>query len=173
MSIKKDDKTLERINLIHPSIRAEVSKMYDEFCQALSGRALCRFAYTLRTIAEQNELFAQGRTKPGKKVTNAKGGQSYHNYGLAFDIVLLIDKDKNGSFESASWETNIDFDGDGKADWQEIVQIAKSHGWTWGGDWKFTDMPHFEKTFGLSVKELENRVNSGRVIPGTLYPILS
>jgi peptidoglycan L-alanyl-D-glutamate endopeptidase CwlK len=169
MEIKKDKVTLERIKLLHPSIRAEVSKMYDEFCAALSGRALCRFAYTLRTIAEQDALYAQGRPN-GKKVTNAKGGQSYHNYGLAFDIVLLVDKDKNGTFESASWETNVDFDGDGKADWQEVVQIAKSYGWTWGGDWKFTDMPHFEKTFGYSVKELESRVKNGIIIPNTLYP---
>jgi peptidoglycan L-alanyl-D-glutamate endopeptidase CwlK len=119
-----DQVTIERIKLMHPSVRDEVQQMYEEMCEALSGRAIVRFAYTLRTIAEQNELYAQGRTKAGKIVTNAKGGQSYHNYGLAFDIVLLVDKDKNGSFESASWETNVDFDGDGKADWQEVVQIA-------------------------------------------------
>ena len=172
MELKKDEKTLERINLLHPAIRGEVFKMYDEICQALSGRALCRFAYTLRTFAEQDALYAQGRTKPGKIITNAKGGLSFHNYGLAFDIVLLIDKDNNGTFESASWETNVDFDGDGKADWQEVVQIAKSYGWTWGGDWEFTDKPHFEKTFGLSVRELESRVKSGKVIPNTIYPIL-
>ena len=165
-----DQVTIERIKLMHPSVRDEVQQMYEEMCEALSGCAIVRFAYTLRTIAEQNELYAQGRTKAGKIVTNAKGGQSYHNYGLAFDIVLLVDKDKNGSFESASWETNVDFDGDGKADWQEVVQIAKSYGWTWGGDWKFTDKPHFEKTFGYSVKQLEFEVNTGRVLSKTNYP---
>jgi peptidoglycan LD-endopeptidase CwlK len=167
-----DKITLQRIQILHPAVREEVMKMYEEICEALSGRAICRFAYTLRTIEEQNELYAQGRTKPGKIVTNAKGGQSFHNYGLAFDIVLLVDKDKNGSFESASWETNVDFDGDGKADWQEVVQIAKSYGWTWGGDWKFTDKPHFEKTFGYSVKQLEFEVKTGRVLSKTSYPRL-
>jgi peptidoglycan L-alanyl-D-glutamate endopeptidase CwlK len=165
-----DKVTIERIKLMHPCVRDEMQQMYEEMCEALSGRAIVRFAYTLRTIAEQNELYAQGRTKAGKIVTNAKGGQSYHNYGLAFDIVLLVDKDKNGSFESASWETNVDFDGDGKADWQEVVQIAKSYGWTWGGDWKFTDKPHFEKTFGYSVKQLEFEVKTGRVLSKTNYP---
>ena len=153
-----DKITLERIKLLHPKVRDEVSEMYEEMCDALTGRALIRFAYTTRTFAEQDALYAK---RP--KVTNAKGGQSYHNYGLAFDIVLLIDKDKNGSFESASWETNVDFDGDGKADWQEVVTIAKQYGWEWGGDWKFTDAPHFQKTFGYSVNQLLKLYNDKKV----------
>jgi peptidoglycan L-alanyl-D-glutamate endopeptidase CwlK len=144
-----DKITLDRIELLHPALRDEAKAIYKEICQVLTGRALCRFAYTLRTYAEQNALYAQGRTTPGAKVTQAKGGQSYHNFGLAIDIVLLIDKDGNGSFESASWETKVDFDGDGKSDWQEVVNIFKQYGWAWGGDWKFTDKPHFEKTFVL------------------------
>ncbi len=44
----------------------------------------------LRTVAEQDALFAQGRTKPGPKVTNARGGQSNHNYGLAVDMYPVI-----------------------------------------------------------------------------------
>lgn len=150
-----DKITLQRIELLHPSLREEVKEMYQEICDALSGRAICRFAYTLRTHKEQDELYAQGRTKPGKIVTNAKGGQSYHNYGLAFDIVLLVDKDKNGTFESASWETNVDFDGDGKADWMEVVAICKRYGWEWGGDWRFSDKPHFQKTMGKSIRDLQ------------------
>ena len=112
----KDQVTLDRINLLHPKLRDEVVKMYDEIVAALTGSAICRFAYTLRTFAEQDALYAQGRTKGGLKVTNAKGGQSYHNYGLAIDIVLLIDKDKNGTYEKASWDIKTDFDGDGKAE---------------------------------------------------------
>ena len=115
----------------------------------------CRFAYTLRTCAEQDGLYAQGRSKPGSIVTNAKGGQSYHNYGLAIDIVLLVDKDKNGSFETASWDLKTDFDGDGKSDWMEVVSIFKRYGYEWGGDWKFVDAPHFQKTLGRSIHELQ------------------
>jgi len=66
----------------------------------------------------------------------------------------LIDKDKNGTFETASWDVKTDFDGDGKADWMEIVTIFKRYGFEWGGDWKFNDAPHFQKTFGKSINEL-------------------
>ena len=139
----KDQITLERIKLIHPKLRNEVLEIYDEISEALSGSAMCRFSYTLRTFAEQDLLF-----KKVPKVTNAKGGMSYHNYGLAIDIVLIIDG------KSASWEIKKDFDGDGKADWIEIVNIFKQYGWEWGGDWQFKDSPHFQKTLGYSVRKL-------------------
>jgi peptidoglycan L-alanyl-D-glutamate endopeptidase CwlK len=159
----KDQKTLERIQLLHPKLREEALTMYDEIVAALTGTAACRFAYTLRTFAEQDALFAQGRTKPGAIVTKAKGGQSYHNYGLAIDIVLLVDTDKNGTFETASWDLKTDFDGDGKSDWQEVVAIFKRYGYDWGGDWKFVDAPHFQKTLGKSVAELQALHNTGKV----------
>ena len=159
----KDEKTLERIQLLHPKLREEALTMYDEIVAALTGTAACRFAYTLRTFAEQDALFAQGRTKPGAIVTKAKGGQSYHNYGLAIDIVLLVDKDKNGTFETASWDLKTDFDGDGKSDWQEIVAIFKRYGYEWGGDWKFLDAPHFQKTLGKSIAELQTLHKAGKV----------
>ena len=64
-----DKLTLDRIKLLHPKVRKEAGEIYAEICEALKGRAMCRFAFTLRTIAEQNKLFAQGRTAPGKIVT--------------------------------------------------------------------------------------------------------
>jgi len=173
-----DKITLDRIELLHPIIRQEVRNIYvNEIVPALTGRAICRFAYTLRTFAEQDALFAQGRTilfdKSGRRlgvVTKAKGGQSIHNYGLAFDIVLLKDTNGDGTFESASWETNVDFDKDGKPDWMEVVNIFKKHGWTWGGDWKsFKDVPHFEKTFGHTWKTLLPKHQSKDFITGTNY----
>jgi peptidoglycan L-alanyl-D-glutamate endopeptidase CwlK len=159
----KDQKTIERIQLLHPKLRDEALEMYDEIVEALTGSAACRFAYTLRTFAEQDALYAQGRSKPGKVVTNAKGGQSYHNYGLAIDIVLLVDKDKNGSFETASWDVKTDFDKDAKADWMEVVQIFKRYGYEWGGEWKFKDDPHFQKSFGKSIYELKALHTAGKV----------
>jgi peptidoglycan L-alanyl-D-glutamate endopeptidase CwlK len=159
----KDQKTIERIQLLHPKLRDEALEMYDEIVDALTGSAACRFAYTLRTFAEQDVLYAQGRSKPGKVVTNAKGGQSYHNYGLAIDIVLLVDKDKNGSFETASWDVKTDFDKDAKADWMEVVQIFKRYGYEWGGEWKFKDDPHFQKSFGKSIYELKALHTAGKV----------
>ena len=170
----KDKITLDRILLMHPDLRTETAALYDLFFEALTGRAICRFAYTLRTYKEQDALYAIGRTTDiGKPVvTKAKGGASYHNFGLAFDIVLLKDTNGDGTFDTASWETNIDFDGDGVADWQEIVNIAKQHGWEWGGDWKFSDKPHFQKSFGLSVVNLDTRVKEGKVFANSTYPIL-
>lgn len=156
-----DKITLERIELLAPVVRDEARLIYEEICEALKGRAICRFSHTLRTNAEQEALFAIGRTKPGKKVTNARAGQSFHNYGRAIDIVLLVDRDKNGSFESASWETNVDFDGDGRADWMEVVAIFKRYGWEWGGDWRFTDMPHFQRTGGSTIAQMQKLYPQG------------
>jgi len=158
----QDKITLDRIAKLHPKLRDEVYEIYNVICSELKGRAICRFSHTLRTFHEQNELYALGRTKPGKIVTNAKGGQSYHNYGLALDIVLLVDRDGNGTYESASWETNVDFDRDGIADWQEVVKIFKLYGWEWGGDWKFSDKPHFQKTFNKSIIQLQQLHLAGR-----------
>lgn len=145
-----DKVTLERIDLAHPKVREDLRDIYKEICETLTGKAMCRFAYTLRTFAEQDALF---NAKP--QVTKARGGQSYHNYGLAVDIVLILDKDGNGSYESASWDVKSDFDGDGKSDWQEVVGIFKRYGWEWGGDWKFYDAPHFQKTLGYSIAQLQ------------------
>lgn len=167
----EDQITLDRIKLMHPLVRTEVEHIYRaQVVPALTGRAMCRFSYTLRTFAEQNALFAQGRTRlydsKGNRlgiVTKARGGQSFHNYGLALDIVLIKDD------KTASWETNIDFDKDGRADWMEVVQIFKNAGWEWGGDWKFKDTPHLQKTFGNTTKELLAKYNAGNFIPGTTY----
>jgi peptidoglycan L-alanyl-D-glutamate endopeptidase CwlK len=151
-----DKVTLDRIKLLHPKLRDEALEIYEEICKALNGRAECRFSFTLRTFAEQNELFAQGRTKPGAIVTRAKGGQSWHNYGLAVDIVLLV-------AGKASWDIKTDFDKDGRSDWMEVVDIFKRYGWEWGGDWKFFDAPHFQKTFGMSINEMLKRHVAGKV----------
>jgi peptidoglycan L-alanyl-D-glutamate endopeptidase CwlK len=173
-----DSVTTSRIALLHPKVRTEVDNIYrNQIVPALTGRAICRFAYTLRTFAEQNALYAQGRTRlfdaQGRRlgvVTKAKGGQSIHNYGLALDIVLLRDKDGNGTFETASWEDTIDFDKDGIADWMEVVNILKANGWTWGGDWKsFKDKPHFQKDFGFTWQQLLAKHNAKDFIPNTNY----
>jgi len=71
------------------------------------------------------------------------------------DIVLILDKDGDGKFETASWDVKSDFDGDGKSDWMEVVAIFKRHGWEAGIDWKFYDAPHFQKTLGYSIAQLQ------------------
>lgn len=159
----KDKITLQRIQLLHPVLREEVSEIYNLICDSLTGKAMCRFTHTLRTFKEQADLFAQGRTSPGRIVTQARPGLSFHNYGLALDIALVVDTNGDGNFETASWDVKTDFDGDKKADWQEVVTIFKQFGWTWGGDWKFNDAPHFEKPMGYSVRQLLDLYNNKKV----------
>ncbi len=163
ITVQKDILTVNRLGLLHPAVRLEAQEIYDKVCLALNGRAICRVSHTLRTFYEQNQLFEQGRTKPGRIVTSAKGGQSYHNYGLALDIVLLKDTNGNGKFNEASWETDVDFDGDGIADWMEVVDIFRSYGWQWGlinSRGKRYDLPHFQKTFGYHHTELLKMYNN-------------
>jgi peptidoglycan L-alanyl-D-glutamate endopeptidase CwlK len=160
-----DDKpTIDRIKLLHPKLRDEATLIYQEIKAALTGKAICRFSYTLRTFAEQDALF---NARP--QVTKAKGGHSYHNYGLAVDIVLLVDKDANGTYESALWDVKTDFDGDNKSDWMEIVAIFKRYGWEWGGDWKFYDAPHFQKTYSKSIVDLLKLYNNKKFMTKTTY----
>jgi peptidoglycan L-alanyl-D-glutamate endopeptidase CwlK len=102
---------------------------------------------TLRTFEEQADLFAIGRTKPGNKVTNAKPGESWHNFGLAFDVVSLV----NGK---AVWNSPF---------WSRIAELGKQAGLVWGGDFKsFKDKPHFEFHPYLSLAEANQRRESNQ-----------
>ncbi len=78
-----------------------------------------------RSAAEQARLFESGRN-----VTRAKAGYSFHNYGLAVDIVFY---DKNGQ---PSWDEGHD--------WEGLGRLGKELGLEWGGDWKRRDRPHFQ-----------------------------
>lgn len=166
-----DNITIERIKLAHPSIREQLMQDYIECNNKVLGKGVrLRFAWVYRTPKEQNQLFAK---KP--KVTNAKAWQSIHNYGLAFDIVLLYDKNSDGIFEEASWDMTRDGDKDNVADWVEVAVFFKSKGYEWGGNWeKFKDYPHFQKSFGYNWKQLQYRVNNGISITdnGIIYPKL-
>ncbi|PLT34566.1 peptidase M15 [Bacillus sp. V5-8f] len=112
-----------------------------------------------RSIDEQNELYNQGRTTLGNIVTNAKGGESYHNFGLAIDFALL---NKNGE---AIWDMEYDGNGNGKKDWDEVVAFAKELGFESGADWQgeFKDYPHLQMDFGLTLMELQR----GKKPPGS------
>jgi len=96
-----------------------------------------------RPNGRQNDLYAQGRTKPGNIVTNARGGQSWHNYGVAVDFFLTSN---DGS--KALWTVNNK--------WRRAAAIGKSLGFEWGGDWTgFVDYPHLQMTGGLSLADLQ------------------
>lgn len=88
----------------------------------------------LRTAAEQNALYAQGRTAPGHIVTNAKAGQSMHNYGLAVDVVPYL----SGQSGALNWQPST-------PQFQAMVAALKAQALAWGGDWvTFKDEDHFQ-----------------------------
>ena len=139
-------KSASRIAALHPTVRLAAERLIE-----LSHGAGVPIVISqgVRTISEQNELYAQGRTKPGQIVTNARGGYSFHNFGVAVDFALLMPDGK-----SVSWDMKRDGDSDRESDWQEVAKIGKALGFTWGGDFvSFKDYPHFEMTFGLTTSQ--------------------
>jgi peptidoglycan LD-endopeptidase CwlK len=88
----------------------------------------------LRTAAEQDALYAKGRTTPGPVVTKAKAGFSMHNYGLAVDVVPYL----SGQTGALNWTVST-------PQFQAMAAALKAQGLVWGGDWKsFPDYPHFQ-----------------------------
>lgn len=119
---------------LHPILKPIAIQFLDD-CK--SERIEAFITCTYRSAAEQDEMYALGRTKPGKRVTNAKGGQSEHNTTLAgkpaaraFDIAIRV----NGIL---NWDTS-------HPHWKRVGQIGKALGLVWGAEWRLRDWPHFE-----------------------------
>lgn len=169
-----DKITFERIKTLHPKIRTEVEALYTKANNVLGKGVRLRFSYTTRTPEEQHKLFLQ---RP--KVTNADSWQSIHNYSLAFDIVLLYDKDGDGNFEEVSWDMQRDGDKDGIADWLEITKVFVSAGYTNGfiTNGKKWDFPHFQRDFGLSWQKMKSKIDIGQytteIINGYKYKYIN
>ena len=150
-----DKVTLDRIAFLHPHIRDTVIQTLQKLEQELPINVQVRITQGLRTFAEQDNLFKKGRSAPGPKVTNASAGQSIHNYGLAFDYVLLIDG-------KVSWEVD--------KNWKKVASAFKAEGFSWGGEWKsLKDYPHLERTFGYTWQQLLEKYRDKDFIPGTQY----
>lgn len=155
--------TISRIDKAHPRIKELLLNQYKEINRRLPKQVRLRFSHVYRSPEEQDILF-----KKRPKVTNAKGWQSIHNFGLAMDVVILYDKDGNGTFETASWDVN-------DVNFLAVVKYFKSKGWEWGGDWKsFLDAPHFQMTFRHTAKSLKALIDAGKYIEygGIKYPLL-
>lgn len=166
----RDKISLERCQILHPKVREEVIMCIEDAEAKFPANIKVRIVQGLRTIEEQNELYAQGRTKPGAIITKAKGGSSFHNYGLAIDFALMYDKNNDGNFEELSWDIKKDFDEDHVADWGEVISSFEAKGWSWGGRWRtFKDYPHMEKTFGYKWRDLLAKHNNKDFLPGYHY----
>lgn len=122
-------------NHLHPALQT----LFEKFDEEMNAAGIAFIlTSTYRSPAEQDRLYAQGRTAPGKRVTTLKGGQSKHNYELsgkpaakAFDIVILDGK-------KANWDVK-------DPRWKQAGAIGRKVGLKWGGDWtRFKDYPHFE-----------------------------
>lgn len=117
------------ITLCHPRLQVLAGQLI-EACSA-QGLSI-KIGETLRTVAEQDALYAQGRTEPGNIVTNARGSSysSYHQWGTAFDFFR---NDGKGAY----------YDSDGF--FTKVGSIGVSLGLEWGGNWKNpVDKPHFQ-----------------------------
>lgn len=108
-----------------------------------------------RTWEEQAKIYAQGRTAPGKIVTNAKPGYSNHNYGIAVDM---------GVFKDGKYLDSIN-PSESEAFHRKAATIAEKYNIEWGGSWKtFKDYPHFEYKTGRSLAQMRQLVYEGKDI---------
>lgn len=122
--------------------------------QFLNFAAIAPFQVKLlsgtRTYAEQNALFAKRPV-----VTKARGGQSNHNFGIAWDVGIFVD----GQY----------YTGKNKKETQAYVDLSKiimpKMGKTieWGGNWKsIVDMPHYGLLTGKSISEVRALFEAGK-----------
>lgn len=127
----------KNLDLLHPKIKELALKFLDEVKKSpILKDCEVKITQTLRSIDYQNKLYAQGRTLQGNKVTNAIGGNSMHNYGVAFDFAIF----KNGKYLQGITKAESDF-------YSEAGKIGKEIGLFWGGDFKnIHDSGHMQYT---------------------------
>lgn len=147
-----DPRSEKNILTLHPRVQPYARSFIQQ--AAVVGITI-KIISGLRTYAEQDALYAQGRATLGNKVTNARGGYSNHNFGLAFDI---------GIFSGTQYleESHL---------YTAVAPIAIGLGLEWGGSWKtLQDLPHYQlrptwaqgMTESLMLKELRHRKDTGR-----------
>lgn len=151
----KDQITAERVLLLHPAFIGFATSFIDAL-ETATG-LVWRVVQGFRSFPEQQAIYEQGRTRPGKIVTNAQEGESYHNYGLALDSVPFI--------EGSTTELNWNFV------YSTIRNIAINNSMECGMDWPepLTDIDHFENRFGYTWEQLLAKYNAKDFIPNTTF----
>lgn len=144
-----------RIESLYPGVRPLAYRVLEDVAR-ITTRAV-GIAQAARTVEYQDALYASGRTIEGPIVTNARGGTSWHNYGLAFDIACV------GSDPYLRKEAPHERD----LLWTSYGRIVVAHGLEWGGNFKLVsgvrDLPHAQLHYGLGINEaFELYRNGGR-----------
>src|SRR5215831_5411157 len=140
-----DARSEENIKTLKPEVQVLARKLVET---AVAQGINVKVIGGSRTYAQQNDLYAQGRTKPGQVVTKAKGGQSWHNFQMAFDIGIFSDDGKK-------------YYGEHK-DYARCGKIGEDLGLEWGGRWEFVDEPHFQyNPKGLSLAQVRQKHEAG------------
>ncbi len=125
-----DQLSESRLAKVHPKLAEKVRSMAELLGQE---NITIRVVQGLRTYEEQEALYAQGRTVPGRMVTNALPGHSYHQFGLAVDVAPF-----DGGVPD--WNEN-------HPAWKRIVSVGESVGLVAGAAFRtFPDQPHFQLT---------------------------
>lgn len=128
---------MRNVSQLHPELQKKVEQL-KILCQ--QNGITIGISECVRTVAEQDALYAQGRTTPGKIVTKAKGNtySSMHQWGVAFDFYLKMDVDGDGSVSDDAFNNSTDL-------FNKVGNIGQSIGLEWGGAWKsMKDLPHFQ-----------------------------
>jgi hypothetical protein len=150
----KDQISISRVLLLHPKFRASAQAFIEDAENTL-GITL-RIVQGLRTFAEQDALYAQGRTAPGNIVTYSKAGTSYHNFGIALDVVPV---NADGTM---NWNYNF----------ENLRPFAVKQGMQLGLDFPHKDSDHFENKYGFNWRWLLHLYETKQFIAGTNYVIL-
>jgi peptidoglycan LD-endopeptidase CwlK len=133
---------------LHPIVKERSNQLIQQSAQ--KGIVIL-ITDDFRSAEDQDRLYEQGRTAEGNIVTHARGGESFHNFGLAIDFAIKTPS------ENVIWDMQYDGNQNGKSDWDEVVEMAKALGFEWGGDWaQFKDYPHLQMNFGLTLADLQN-----------------
>lgn len=139
-----DKLTSERLKSVYPDLERRALLVY-EGMEILGFPMKC--AEGLRSFEDQSKAYAQGRTAPGKKITRAVAGDSLHQYGAALD---------------SCFKGSVPYPEDPVL-WAKFGQIAKNHGFEWGGLWpaRKRDQPHIQLTYGLSLEKIKQIYQAG------------
>jgi peptidoglycan L-alanyl-D-glutamate endopeptidase CwlK len=130
-----------RLEDLNPAVRVMAEK-FIMLCKDAGIDLLVTSTY--RDKESQDALYAQGRTAPGSIVTNAKGGQSFHQYRCALDVVPL----RNGK---CVWNADDPI-------WKIVGSLGKQAGLDWAGEWvHFKETAHFQYSEGKTIEQLQSQ----------------